>query len=401
MTSGTVFSVFISFIFIPLILAADLNDDTINGLSKLQTMTIDEYINYINPPAVHKFQNGNGEKVLCVKYEDQISLQSGNTSKGSRDNFAYKNSSAEECPEGSVPIVEITRERVERAGSLRQYLNTGLHDNTQKTHEEAKSAVAFISPRGSQEIHEIKASFNVWQPSVDTSNSVFSAAILRLLHENPDESINEAMEAGWMVYPSRYGSPRVTFYVAHRVFRKGEEKDCIDLSCKDFIQEGKEYYPGMPIPGISAYDGTQMDSTISIRRETRGNNANNLVWAVYLQDKLVGHWPAILFHDLTFYGNLAQIGGQVVIRSGKRGTPFPKTEMGSGDFARKGFKKAAFVRNIRLFTNNGALITDRKTNYFLSKRHCYGIKGYVKQDDYWGHHIYYGGPGGNAGYCTY
>ncbi|GLJ33827.1 hypothetical protein SUGI_0680060 [Cryptomeria japonica] len=363
-------------------------------------MTIDEYINYINPPAVHKFQNGNGEKVVCVKYEDQLSLQSGNISKGSRDNFAYKNSSAEECPEGSVPIVEITRERVERAGSLRQYLNTGLHDNTQKT-EEAKSAVVFISSTQSQEIHEIKASFNVWQPSVDTSNSVSSAAILRLLRENSDSSINEAMEAGWMVNPSRYGSPRVTFYVAHRVWRKGEEKECFDLSCKDFIQEGTEYYPGMPIPGISVYDGVQMDSTISIRRETRGNNANNLVWAVYLQDKLVGHWPASLFHDLTFYGNLVQVGGEVVVRSGKRGTPFPKTEMGSGHVYAEGFKKAAFVRNIRLFTNNGALITKRRRTYFLSKRHCYTIKGYMRKDNYWGHHIYYGGPGGYFGDCKY
>ncbi|GLJ33826.1 hypothetical protein SUGI_0680050 [Cryptomeria japonica] len=383
---------------VKLILAADLNNDTINEMSKLQTMAIDEYINYVNPPAVHKFQNANGEKVLCVKYDNQISLQSGKNSKGSRDNFVYKNSSVEECPEGSVPIVEITRERVERAGSLRQYLNTGLYDDTKENKE---YAVVQIIPRGSQEIHEIKAAFNVWQPSVDTSNSVYSAAQMRVVHRNLDGSINENMEAGLMVYPSHYGSPRVTFYIVHKLSREGEEQICFDLCCNDFIQEGTEFYPGMPVHPISVYDGAQTDSTISIRRETRDNNTENLVWAVYLQDKLVGHWPAGIFKDLTYYANWVQIGGHVVVKSADRSTPYPKTQMGSGHFPKYGYKKAAYIRNIQLFTINGVLITESDRSYRVTRESCYGVQGYMENDNYWGHHINYGGPGGEDLLCTY
>lgn len=41
----------------------------------------------------------------------------------SKNNFTYKSSSRKECPEGSVPILEISREIVESFGSVREFLN--------------------------------------------------------------------------------------------------------------------------------------------------------------------------------------------------------------------------------------------------------------------------------------
>lgn len=41
-------------------------------------MSIDEYINYVNPPAVSKYQDESGQTFRCVKFSDQISIKYGN-----------------------------------------------------------------------------------------------------------------------------------------------------------------------------------------------------------------------------------------------------------------------------------------------------------------------------------
>ncbi|GLJ33825.1 hypothetical protein SUGI_0680030 [Cryptomeria japonica] len=168
-------------------------------------MTIDEYINYINPPAVHKFQNAYEESILCVKYEDRISLRSGHISEdsrhSSRDNFTYRSSSIEECPEGSVPIIEITRERVERAGSVRQYLNKRLRvnpDSDEALNVINEFALVEMREKKNKEIHEMKAVFNLWQPSVEFGDSL-SSANLWVYHAAPNGSADEGMAAGLMV----------------------------------------------------------------------------------------------------------------------------------------------------------------------------------------------------------
>jgi len=41
----------------------------------VRDMSNDEYINFVNPPTLHKYQNKLGDRVLCVKFGDQISVK--------------------------------------------------------------------------------------------------------------------------------------------------------------------------------------------------------------------------------------------------------------------------------------------------------------------------------------
>lgn len=128
-------------------------------------MSIDEYIKYVNPPAVHKYQDKSGQTIRCVKFADQISIKYGNFPQRTDEEWARLNDEkAEEnlrrmmqlsddgrikseelntsktvsdirrvqfepshCPEGTVPVMEIKREVVERFGSVRNYLRKYPH----------------------------------------------------------------------------------------------------------------------------------------------------------------------------------------------------------------------------------------------------------------------------------
>ncbi|GLJ33838.1 hypothetical protein SUGI_0680190 [Cryptomeria japonica] len=103
----------------------------------------------------------------------------------------------------------------------------------------------------------------------------------------------------------------------------------------------------------------------------------------------------------TFFANLVQLGGQVAVLSGSQGTPFSKTNMGSGNFAEERNKKAGYIGNIELFTTNGVLISDMPRSYISAKKDCYNVKGYFIKDHPWGYCIYYGGPGGYVSQCKY
>ncbi|GLJ25977.1 hypothetical protein SUGI_0498180 [Cryptomeria japonica] len=346
------------------------------------------------------FQNANGQSVLCVKYEDQISLRSGHVSKGSKNNFMHANSTMKECPEGSVPILEITRKSVETFGSVRKFLNRKSSDPSNGFGSVSNNGTsAFrhnqfaIVRMGVKEVHEIKATFNIWQPFVQSAD-FFSITQMWVSNPRADGSIMETMQAGWQVCPQCYGSSSPVFFIYYTW--DGYASGCLNQMCKAFIQEG-QFYPGMPFTKNSIYNGQQMEATISIKRETRGNN---IVWALYLQDSLVGHWPTTTFKDLKLHANHVDFGGSVLVanNNNNNGT-ISKTDMGSGHFAKGGFKKAAYIRNIQLFTTNGTLISERNRTYFATSPNCYSIEGFGSDNKYWGDHIFYGGPGGDVPQC--
>ena len=71
--------------------------------------------------------------------------------------------------------------------------------------------------------------------------------------------------------------------------------------------------------------------------------------------------------------------------------PFPP--MGSGHFAKEGFRKAAYFNNIQYLDVElkHHYLSQGQRNYFVSAPKCYTVEPYGANG------IFYGGPGGN---CT-
>ncbi|XP_059065088.1 protein neprosin-like isoform X2 [Cryptomeria japonica] len=118
---------------------------------ELGNMSIDDYINYVNPPAVHKYKHDNGDNVLCVKFTDQISLRPAKNQNGydkNNSNISWRDTQEGEpssnisgsglgkrCPEGTVSVREIKHEHVKRAGSVNMFLRRKMVEFSNQVHD--------------------------------------------------------------------------------------------------------------------------------------------------------------------------------------------------------------------------------------------------------------------------
>lgn len=373
----------------------------------VRDMNIDEYLNYVNPPAVHKFQNEHGDSILCVLYADQISLRgSEQRSVETRDERKTKlaqnfSSSGVEngCPLDTVPILETQRDDVERAGSVRRFINREKkikgHLFTNQTARILDSvggvvhehAVMSFKPNGP--VHQVSAGLNVWKPNVDVDGSgIFSVAQIWVVNES---GALETIEVGWMVDPTfSNGDTRPRFFTYWTA--DGYQKTgCKNQECRGFVIAPRApNYLGLPISPVSTYNGNQQQISLKILKENPGGKG--VRWSLYIGTQLNGWWPASLFKHLNSdAADRVDFGGEVAYILGKPGSAMSKTEMGSGHFAREDYGRSAHVRDIKLANDKGAIV-NALVNAVASKPKCYDLSAISEQR--LGKHFYFGGPGG-------
>lgn len=107
---------------------------------------------------------------------------------------------------------------------------------------------------------------------------------------------------------------------------------------------------------------------------------------------LVGYWPARLFSHLGRHASMVQFGGEVV-NSGSSGY-HTSTQMGSGEFAEGGYRKAAYFRNIEVVDWDNTLLPLSNIHQLADHSTCYDIS--LGNNYAWGTYFYYGGPGRNV-----
>lgn len=109
------------------------------------------------------------------------------------------------------------------------------------------------------------------------------------------------------------------------------------------------------------------------------------------EGKLVGYWPQELFSHLADHASMVEWGGEVVDEriTGDHTT----TQMGSGRFARDGFGKASYFRNLQVVDSDNSLVKPQNLQTVAENSNCYDIKSDYADDR--GVHFYYGGPGRN------
>jgi hypothetical protein len=199
----------------------------------------------------------------------------------------------------------------------------------------------------------------------------------------------QTVETGWRESELSYGDKVPHFFIWFTTDGHQTQADYIggyDLDVKGFVQVSETVFPGAVLTEISSYNGEQ--HTMDIRIQLYQGN-----WWITVNNENVGYYPAHLFDPSGISGGAERVHwyGEVVDWDDGEVTC---TDMGSGRHANEGFRKAAFMRNLRIYdlaTSQLKRFDPDWTSITDSDR--YSIDPYFNSTTEWGSHFYYGGPG--------
>lgn len=136
--------------------------------------------------------------------------------------------------------------------------------------------------------------------------------------------------------------PRLHIEYAHTDPSTGQVRYNWDGSQGEFKANlsRQRHHPGQTAP-VSVLGGTQVEHLAAIFQSPAGD------WWIAYQGELLGYYPAGLFKLLNGGACRTLWYGEVARKKPATATAWPKTEMGSGNFAAEGLLKAAYVRNPR------------------------------------------------------
>ncbi|KAG6603290.1 hypothetical protein SDJN03_03899, partial [Cucurbita argyrosperma subsp. sororia] len=335
-----------------------------NQLKKLKLIQAD--LNRINKFPVKTIKSPDGDFIDCVETHRQLAFDhpllkgkkpldpperpynQSHSGEVETEMFQLWSMSGEFCPEGTIPIRRTTKKDMLRASSVQRFGRKVRRDSLGKGHEYAVGLVSGGQYYGAQ------ASMNVWKPRVN---------------------------------PELYGdnNPRLFTYWTSDAY---QATGCYNLLCPGFVQTNRRIAIGAAIAPTSSYNGAQFDISLLVRKDPKNGNW----WLEFGSGVMVGYWPAFLFTHLQSHATTIQFGGEVV---NSRAWGFhTATEMGSGHFAREGFQKASYFRNLKVMNWDNSLIPLSNLKVLADHPNCYNIQPQINR--VWGNYFYYGGPGRNV-----
>jgi Neprosin len=300
-----------------------------------------------------------------------------------------------QCEDGTVAMRRITLETTTRFQSLRQFFQKS--PNEQVPGQEGR----FAPPGGPAHKYSItyqyvdnhggQSNLNVWDPQVNTSlGEVFS-----LTQEWYVGGINTGVppcggvqscsiqteEVGWVVYPAMFGDEKPHLFIFSTP--DGYDTGCWDNSCGDFVvvKDGGDI--GASLSPTSVLDGAQYE--IALQYQFTGGN-----WWVCVAGTCIGYYPGSMYHggQNTKHAQEIEFGTEAVGT-----TVWPPA--GSGQWPSKGYKYAAYQRDLFYINTSGKSVWDSLTPDISSPK-CYSIGGPFSSTGAWTVYFYDGGPGGKG-----
>ncbi|KAJ9554541.1 hypothetical protein OSB04_018586 [Centaurea solstitialis] len=360
-------------------------------------MLIKAHLKKINRPFVKSIKSPDGDIIDCVLIHLQpafdrpelnitVPLDPPEPSDGKKNaeiESALKqiwNAKGESCPDGTIPIRRTSEDDILRSDHFSNFgkkINIITQNQNENGHEHATAHVY------GGEYYGAKAALNIWAPNV-SNPSDFSVSQVWVSTNAIPNHLTNTIEAGWTVNPRVFGdySPRFFIYwTGDEYFKTG----CYNLLCSGFVQTTRKIALGAAIVPISTYDDTQIDLTIFIWKSPRYG-----IWWLKVGSDVVGYWPSRLFPDLGDHATTVMFGGEVF---SYETSPHTSTQMGSGHFSVEGFKKSAYIRNMRVVDKELRLSSMSDVIVHADKAGCYDVTSGVA--DNWGSYIFFGGPGNN------
>ncbi|CAA7050573.1 unnamed protein product [Microthlaspi erraticum] len=305
-----------------------------------------------------------GKSTLSDRYEQKIEIRLKQLNKP-----AVKSVHVCECPENTIPIRRTTRDDLLRSDSIENYGRKSPptifhHDGaqTQEVHEHACVQVDHGRFHGS------KSRISIWKPNVLTTRE-FSLAQTWVVNGERVTGLN-TLESGWQ--SDTYG-----------------ETGCYNLDCPGFVQVNRDISLGAALNTFSTYNGDQYDFELTIQKDPYTG-----LWWLIFETQLVGYWPSSIVPKLAHSARKIAWGGEIVYYARGGGT-HTHTQMGSGHFAENGFKKAAYINNLKFINtyNNPISPFPQSLEATVTRPECYNLR--IGSSQRWGTYIFYGGPGRN------
>ncbi len=299
-----------------------------------------------------------------------------------------------QCAEGTIPMRRVTLEEMTRFETLRQFFEKGPDGAGQIGLEEEKAAPAkpvhkyahayeLADNRGGSSL------LNLWMPPINTgATQVFSLSQHWYTGGNPVQTV----EGGWQAFPQKYhtvNSVLFIYWTADGYNRTG----CYNLDCAAFVQTNSHWALGATFSHYSTPGGTQYE--FELQWQLSGGN-----WWLFLggsgTPEAVGYYPTALYGkgQLANFATEIDYGGEVVGT-----TSWP--EMGSGVAASRGFRHAAYQRQIfyvdlSTATHWSTLSPDASPRS-RGRGSCYSLLFTpASAGSSWDSYFYFGGAGGGG-----
>ncbi|KAG9441315.1 hypothetical protein H6P81_017169 [Aristolochia fimbriata] len=294
------------------------------------------------------------------------------------------------CPFGTVPMTRVHMEDLLKFGSVENYKSKYGRSGYNALGQTEKHQYAVKETDGGP-FYGTQVTMNVWNPVIDTSHhQLFSLAQLWVSNQQGNDT--DTVEVGWHVYPAFHRGSTTTRLFVFFTGNSYGPGSCYNSRC-GFVQVHNKITPGMTLPKVSKYGGTQENITISAyKNDTSGD------WWVGYEDSNgyapVGYWPKKLFKNLDKEANRIVWGGETdsYVSSGTTYAP-----MGSGHFASEGYRKAAYMSNMKIKDSSGKFV-DAPSNLDSQTPmpNCYKLGDNSADVATVGQHFYFGGPGGTC-----
>ncbi|XP_056856968.1 uncharacterized protein LOC130506349, partial [Raphanus sativus] len=243
-------------------------------------------------------------------------------------------------------------------------------------------ATAYVNSK--PKIYGTKATINVWDPIVQASGD-FSLAQIWLSSGSYETNDLNTIEVGWQVFPSKYGDaqPRLFTYWTTDAYYSG----CYSLRCPGFLQTSSRIALEAAISRTSTYGGDQSGITIQIWKDPISGNWWLAVGVVTFEP--VGYWPAELFTNMSDHATMVEWGGEILYQNISGLSTI--TQMGSGEYAEKGYRKSAYFCNLSIAEEPNSLQPVDDFNMQADHKDLYTIT--KSNTEACGNHFYFGGPG--------
>jgi hypothetical protein len=291
------------------------------------------------------------------------------------------------CEEGTVPMRRITLDELSRFATLQDFFKKTPDAEPRApapTHKYAYFNQTVDNFGGN-------SALNLWRPHVATNlGEIFSLS--QVWYTGGARAGLQTAEGGWQNFPAKYHTQNSVLFI-YWTADAYQTTGCYNLDCAAFVQINNSYALGGAWSNYSARGGTQYDFTL-VWEFFQGNwwlgisGRNPFVW--------VGYYPGAIYRggQLTVNAQTITYGGETV---GSAIWP----PMGSGDWANREFRFAAYQRQVfyidTTYTSQWANLTAQQPSP------CYSVNGPIwgwngtwGWDPTWGIYFYFGGPGGRG-----
>jgi hypothetical protein len=312
--------------------------------------------------------------------------------------FELTREGAERGPEGTVPVVRRSLDRLTTTKTLADFLSK--HGRAMRVQPDSATSDVALPEDGTTHKYAYSAqlvacygcegNINAWDPYLEWSDE-FSLGQCVLAHGTGGSK--QTIEAGHQECRDRYGDwvPHLfVYYTTNGYTASGDNIGGYNQDVDGWVQYSSSIYPEALSSPVSTFGGTQYIMNLKWQL-WQGN------WWLRVNGTWIGYYPGTLFAATGLRDHAEKTGwyGEVVDSNDHAGTT--RTDMGSGHWPYEGWRHCAYMSNLAYqSTADGRMSRYAPTSVYATDPRCYAIEGHFDNTGSWGPYFWWGGAGKNS-----